>query len=232
MQGDYGIAGWLKNSFIDFPGTVSTVLFFSGCNLRCPYCQNPRIVRGEDTIIPWQTIKEHLKKRAGITEGVVISGGEPTIHACLPEFIEEVRSLGLKVKLDTNGLFPEAVERCSLDYLAMDLKTVPSRYVKLGSPFDDTEDRLRRSLSIVKKLGERAEVRITVAPGLVDKEVIASLGEMCDGVSRIYLQQFQNETELMDLAYMNLDPVPIETIRAYRDSIAQHAEQCVIRGYD
>ena len=121
-----GVAGWHKNSFIDFPGTVAAVLFFSGCNLACPYCHNPDIVKaGTSSLVRPDDIADFLEKRKGLIDGVVLSGGEPTLHACLAEAASFIRSLGYRVKLDTNGLLPDAVAAVKPDYLALDVKTAP-----------------------------------------------------------------------------------------------------------
>jgi pyruvate formate lyase activating enzyme len=232
MQSDDVIVGWLKNSFIDFPGTVSTVLFFRGCNCRCPYCHNPRIVRGDDPAISFLSIKEHLQKRRGLIEGVVLSGGEPTIHPALVPIADEIRMMGLQIKLDTNGLLPEVIDQCSPDYLAMDLKTDPSRYNEIGAPFENASERIMKSLSIVKDMGENAEVRITVAPGFIDETTACAMAVMLRGAAKVFLQQFQNDVELLDMTFMDKTPVPIERIRAYREIIAPHVGECRIRGYE
>ncbi|HAJ80497.1 MAG TPA: anaerobic ribonucleoside-triphosphate reductase activating protein, partial [Fibrobacteres bacterium] len=106
-----GITGWLKNSFIDFPGTVSTVLFFSGCNLRCPYCHNPQIVTNAFLPqIPLQEILDFFQHRKGLINGVVLSGGEPAMHETAQSIAAHARSMEYTVKLDTNGLLPEKIK--------------------------------------------------------------------------------------------------------------------------
>ena len=128
-----GIGGVQKNSFIDFPGTVSAVLFYNGCNLRCPYCHNPSLARGTETHgINAEEVNSFLEKRFGLLEGVAITGGEPTLYATLPALINHLRdTIGYKVKLDSNGLKPEVLENVTVDYLAIDFKTSPQRYSTL-----------------------------------------------------------------------------------------------------
>jgi pyruvate formate lyase activating enzyme len=127
---------------VDYPGCVAAVIFFSGCNLRCPWCHNGDLVRGLSAKSPGAMgigdAFAHLEKRGNVLDGAVLSGGEPTLHDdVLPDLIRRIKALGLKVKLDTNGTMPEALERLlagaetTPDYIAMDLKLAPERYREL-----------------------------------------------------------------------------------------------------
>ncbi len=227
-----GVAGWQKNSFIDFPGTVSAVLFFSGCNLACPYCHNPEIVKaGTSSLVRPDDIADFLEKRKGLIDGIVLSGGEPTLHACLTEAADYIRSLGYRVKLDTNGLLPDAAAAARPDYLALDVKTTPRLYAELlGSPYEDTEQRLARSVDMARSMGEQAEVRITIAPGIVDREIIREIGEFVNGVQKAFLQPMQSRGKLLDPSIAERAPVGEEEIAAFRDILAEYVEKCSIRG--
>ena len=224
------IAGWNKLSFIDFPGTVAAVLFFGGCNLRCPWCHNPGIVLDRYPGIDVSVVKEYLKKRRDFIEGVALSGGEPAIHAGLPGITDELRANKLKIKLDTNGLLPAMTERVRPDYLALDIKTIPSRYGELGCGYGDAEARLRRSVEIVKTMGKNAEIRITVAPRFVDGEVIAHLKKILSGVAKVFLQPYKNDGALLDPAFAKLEPYTIEQIQEFRKVLEPVVGECVIRG--
>jgi pyruvate formate lyase activating enzyme len=224
------IAGWTKLSFIDFPETISTVVFTAGCTLQCPYCHNPGIVRSEFSDINQQLIFDYLGKRREIIAGAVISGGEPTMHEDLPEFILALRGYGVKIKLDTNGLYPEMIEACSPDYLALDIKTVPDRYGLLGCPYDDALTRLSRSISIVNSMGKSAEVRVTVAPGFVDEAGVAGLGAMLAGVSRVFLQPCRFDVPLLDPSFAEKPPVSDEEIFRFQKMLAPAVGECLIRG--
>jgi pyruvate formate lyase activating enzyme len=227
-----GVAGWQKNSFIDFPGTVSTVLFFSGCNLACPYCHNPDIVRATTpALVPPGEIAAFLEKRKGLIEGVVLSGGEPTLHACLAQAVPEIKELGYRAKLDTNGLLPEVIRAIGPDYLALDVKTAPRLYQQLLScPYADTERRIASSVEIVRTMGESAEIRITVAPGIVDREIIREIGELVNGVKKAFLQPMKKKGKLLDPAMMEKDQISEEEIAAYRDILAEYVGNCQVRG--
>lgn len=128
------ILGFQKTTLLDYPGKLASLIFTGGCNFRCPYCQNGELVTGGDEAEPFceADILNHLKRRAGIIEGLVISGGEPTLQPGLVEFAEQVKALGIAVKLDTNGTNPDVVEmlinRGLIDYVAMDIKQCPEKY--------------------------------------------------------------------------------------------------------
>lgn len=224
------IAGWNKLSFIDFPGTIAAVLFSPGCNMWCPWCHNPGVVCDEYPEVDGSVVKEYLKKHYDMIEGVVLSGGEPTIHEELPETANELRALGLKIKLDTNGLLPAMISACNPDYLALDIKTIPSRYGELGCGYDDTEARLLQSVKIAKTMGKNAEVRITVVPQFIDEEVMTKLGEMLEGVKKVFLQPFKNDVPLLDPAFAKIDLYSIEKIREFRKILEPVVGECVVRG--
>ena len=121
------LGGLQKLTLLDFPGTVACTVFTVGCNLRCPFCHNPALVFNppEDMRISEDEFFAFLKKRQGILDGVAITGGEPLLHADIGEFIARIKSMGFKVKLDTNGTFPDRLEKIlaegNVDYIAMDL---------------------------------------------------------------------------------------------------------------
>ena len=151
-----------KTSFIDFPGIISAVLFFPGCNLRCPWCHNRELVLGNYREEDTSSIEEavvHIEKRQNVIRGVVLSGGEPTLFGDLGLLIKHIKTLGLKVKIDTNGLLPGVLKRlfdsqesCP-DYIAMDLKTVPDRYTEL-LPGTATDGPKADTVQEVKNPGE------------------------------------------------------------------------------
>ncbi|MGD9200793.1 MAG: anaerobic ribonucleoside-triphosphate reductase activating protein, partial [Chitinispirillia bacterium] len=223
---------WIKNSLIDFPGAVSTVLFFSGCNLRCPYCHNYQfVVAPSNTADQSEVIWEYLEKRKKLIDGVVLSGGEPTLQPNLKNIISEIRKLGLKVKLDTNGLLPEVVYDLTLDYLALDIKTIPSLYPQLlKADKEDIADRLQQSIKIVAEMKERAEVRITAAPRIISKEYVLVINELLYGVKRIYLQKVDLKNGvLLPSFFKSLNaPTAIE-LKEYQSILSSNGKSCYIR---
>jgi len=227
---DIGVIGWQKNSFIDFPGTVSTVLFFRGCNLRCPYCHNPDIVLNRLPYIPFSEIDAFLEKRKKVITGVVLSGGEPTLHADLPKIVEKIRLKGFLIKLDTNGLNPEMIKKCMPDYCALDIKTVPDGYAALGCALSDAAQRLSESIAIVKGMGNSGEVRITVVNPFVNNENINAIAEAIKGVSKVFLQKLVVKNQLLCSESLLVQNVPAEILEYYRSLVAEYTGICSIRG--
>jgi pyruvate formate lyase activating enzyme len=162
-----------KTSLVDFPGKVASVFFFSGCNLRCPWCHNPELVTGgAEGLVDPDTALAHIRKRRSVLGGVVLSGGEPCLHAELPEIIAEIRKLSLPVKLDTNGMVPDMLEKLldsaetSPDFIALDLKIAPSRYAEIAvTPGQTPGENLIKSAAIIRRSGIAHEYRSLALPG-------------------------------------------------------------------
>lgn len=230
MSGNHlGICAWLKNSFVDFPGTVSAVLFFEGCNLCCPWCHNPQIVKKQLPPVSFDEILTFLKKRSGLIDGVVLTGGEPTLHCHLKEVVETLHSLGLKIKLDTNGLNPSVVKNLPIDYHALDIKTVPSNYNELGYRLTDCEERLIESINLVRSMGERAEIRIPCASGFIDTEIAEGIAKLVEGVSKVYLQRINYNVEFLDNSFKDTIPVTDEQMNEFKKMFAKYTGVCEIR---
>ncbi len=233
MQGNLkGLGGWVKNSFIDYPGTVSTVLFFSGCNLRCPYCHNCSLLdKPPDISGRSDEFWKFLEKRKGLVDGVVISGGEPTLHPYLKEYIRELQQMGFKVKLDTNGLLPEVIEAFACDYVALDIKTEPGNYpALLKSPYNDEQTRLKKSIAIVKGMEKNAEIRITVANRIVTRQTICNLIPLLEGAQNVFLQPADLKLEILEPAFFeSLDRVSAEEMEEYRTLLSSVVGTCVVR---
>ena len=173
------VGGFQKLSFIDFPETIASVVFTQGCNWRCSWCHNPALVYPEqfESPIPEEEIFSYLISRKKYIEGVVVSGGEPTLQADLPDFLERVRALGFKTKLDTNGSRPdklaELLDRRLLDYVAMDIKSAPETYSRLiGVSVDICL--IEESVSRIKASGIPHQFRTTHIPHLhMDEDLVA-----------------------------------------------------------
>lgn len=189
------IGGFQKVSFIDFPETIASVVFTQGCNWRCPWCHNPRLVYADqfEDPIPEALILEYLKSRIGQVEGVVVSGGEPTLHTDLGEFMGNIRKLGLKTKLDTNGSHPEHLKTLLdanlLDYVAMDIKSAPESYNRLtGVKIDMTK--IVRSINLIQQSNIAHEFRTTRVPHLHSKEDFVGIKKLIGELDCIRIQEF------------------------------------------
>lgn len=169
------IGGIQKVSLIDFPGKISCVIFTQGCNFRCRYCHNPELVYPHlfKKEISYEIIFEYLKKRKGLLEAVVITGGEPTIHSNILDFIKEIKKLGYDVKLDTNGSNPEMLEEVIpfVDYVAMDIKTWFDRieYSKICGVEIDIR-KIVESINLIVNSKKLFEFRTTVDGVIISQD--------------------------------------------------------------
>jgi len=217
-----------KTSLVDFPNRVASVLFTPGCNLRCPYCHNWRIVvNPKPPFLNEETAMKILENRKKYVDAVVVTGGEPTIHNELPRFLRKLKERGFTVKLDTNGFHSQVLEECLsyVDYVALDVKTSLEKYPRLGA-VDTTE--FLRTTEILKTGKVDYEFRTTVVPSFVDAEDIARIGELVKGAKTLAFQQFIPE-DTLDKATMTIRPYPQETIHKYAEAMKQYASNIVLR---
>ncbi|MEK6816279.1 MAG: anaerobic ribonucleoside-triphosphate reductase activating protein, partial [Nanoarchaeota archaeon] len=147
------IAGFVKTSMVDYPGNIVSTVFLSGCNFRCPYCHNPNLVSSGPSNFSEEEVFGHLKMRIGLIDGVCVSGGEPTINPELVEFLKKIKSLGLLVKLDTNGSNPDMLRKILdeklVDYIAMDVKAAFDKYSEACGVSIDM-GRISKSIAMIK----------------------------------------------------------------------------------
>jgi len=221
-------SGIQKISLADYPNRVASVLFTPGCNLRCGFCHNWRIaVDPQPPFLQEATALELLETRKHYVDAVVITGGEPCMHKELPRFLAKLKERGFNVKLDTNGCFPDVLEECLgfVDYVAMDVKTSPEKYKRLG--VKDTAG-LFRTVEILKTGKVPYEFRTTIVPDLVTAEDVASIGEVVRGAQTMALQQFvPNDT--LDKSFQALRPYAPEEIRSFAKTMGTCAKNVILR---
>ena len=173
------IGGFLSLSLCDFPGKVAAVVFSNGCNFRCPWCHNGHLLRGADSpdhrVIPENEILSRLSELKNRLQGVVVTGGEPTIQPDLGDFIARIKSLGLLVKLDTNGSNPDIVRdlvgKGLVDFIAMDVKAPWAKYGLLTGLAESPADKVRETMSVIVESGLPHQFRTTrVTPLLTDDD--------------------------------------------------------------
>jgi len=228
------IVGFLKTSLLDWDGKVSAVIYLEGCNFRCPFCHNRDIVLpGRIEEVPFDRIKEYLVENADFLDGVVISGGEPTLNPDLLSLIKEIRSLGLEVKLDTNGTNPDMLDDLlgagMLDYVAMDVKApLDERYSHL-SGVDGDPELIRRSIGLIMSSGVDYEFRTTVVPVLIKEDDVEEIARAVKGARKYVLQQFRPNVTL-DAKLEALDPYPASRIRAMAETVRPYVRKVIIRG--
>ena len=197
------LGGLQKLTLLDYPGLVACTVFTVGCNMRCPFCQNASLVNRveEDNLLSEEEFFSFLKKRQGILDGVCITGGEPTLQPDLKEFIAKIKSMGYKVKLDTNGSFPDKVKEIldsgNVDFVAMDLKNTLERYAEtVGVPDFDTS-KILESIDIIRNSGVEYEFRTTVVSPLHRPEDFGKLAKLVEGSPRYFLQSFVDSGDLV-----------------------------------
>ena len=189
------IGGIQKLSLVDYPNKTCAALFTIGCNMRCGYCHNPELVLPERYAdnIPEDDIIAFLATRVNRLQGVTISGGEPTMHQDLPDFIRRVKAMGFLIKLDTNGTNPEVLKDLFADnllnYVAMDIKGSLARYQEIiARPIDTTD--IRESIDLIKKSGVDHEFRTTVVKSQISFQDFDEIGALIKGSPRFALQKF------------------------------------------
>lgn len=191
------LAGWQGTTLIDYPGRVASTVFAVGCNFRCPFCHNPELVLPERSsglaLLDPDELLARLDRRRGFLDGVVLTGGEPTLQEGLSAFVGRLKRSGYRVKLDTNGSRPQVVRSLLreglLDFVAVDVKAPPERYAEFtGRPSQPSD--VATSVEIVKASGVEYELRTTVAPGLTADDIRA-IARWVGPAARYVLQAFR-----------------------------------------
>ena len=233
------VAGLQRLSLVDYPNHLCAIVFLQGCNLRCPFCHNVALIPCEyepEEVYKerWEEVLDYLSHRKTFLEGVCITGGEPTLHADLPNAIHQIKSLGYKVKLDTNGTNPGMLELLlregQLDYVAMDVKTRLERYTELGLTTPDGIDRIRKSISLIISIAPDYEFRTTVVPGFVEEEDIRAIAKEISSARRYVLQAYRSEY-VFDPEHCPDWVHPPEKIRRFVELSRDAVGEVLVRGY-
>ena len=226
------IKGLQKTTLLDFPGKVACTVFTAGCNFKCPFCHNASLVISPDTsdTISEEEIFAFLKKRRGILDGVCITGGEPLLQRDIEDFIKKIRELGLAVKLDTNGAYPERlrsiIDNGLVDYVAMDIKNSKEKYALTAGADVDIE-KISESVRILMESDVEYEFRTTVARELHSPEDIQSIGEWIAGADRYFLQSFTDSGEIIGDGYSAYSP---QDMGALLETVKQYIPSSALRG--
>ncbi|MEE4609146.1 MAG: anaerobic ribonucleoside-triphosphate reductase activating protein [Desulfobacteraceae bacterium] len=230
------IAGLQKTSLIDYPGLVSCVIFLTGCNFACPYCHNPELARGHlpaGGAMALDALAAFLEERRGFLDAVVITGGEPTLSAELTDIGRAIKSLGYRLKLDTNGSRPKVLahllEAGLVDYLAMDLKTLPEEYAPHLSPRPCAQA-LTESIGIIRNSGLPHEFRTTCVRPFVDIDRIAAMARCIAGAPLYALQALQTES-LLNPDFFQTPPAPFTSseMAQLQAAAAPYVQRCILR---
>lgn len=212
------IIGFEKLTLVDYPEKVAAILFTGGCNMRCPYCHNGELVLHPDLFPPFSDdeIFSYLKKRKGVLDAVVISGGEPTLQSGLKEYVKKIKDTGLLVKLDTNGTRPDVVEdlvsSSLLDYVAMDVKNSLESYAMTCGVEDFDTSCVEETISFLKEGRVAYEFRTTVTRETHAEKNFISLASLLEGAEAYYLQNFvPNENTIVK----GFSPMSYEELNNY-----------------
>ena len=230
------ISGLQKLTLLDYPGTVACTVFTGGCNFRCPFCHNAALVLPEELSREneEEQVLSFLKKRVGILDGVAITGGEPLLHADMPAFLEKVRALGYKIKLDTNGSFPdrliELVRAGLVDRVAMDVKNAPELYAKTAGVAGLDLRPIERSKDFLLSGGVDYEFRTTVVRGLHTAESLAGAARWIEGAREYYLQQYRDSGHV--LTPEGLGSFSAEEMHALADAVRPIVPTVQVRGVE
>lgn len=197
------IQGFQKTTLLDYPRHVAATVFFGSCNFRCPFCHNGDLVLSPHLppAFSRSDILAYLRKRKHILDGVCITGGEPTLQPDLAPFLEDIRQLGLSIKLDTNGYRPDVLkELCQaglVDYVAMDIKGAPSQYASICGLSQMDFSRIEDSVDFLKGCGLAYEFRTTVVRQLHQKSDFEAIGVWLSGAKAYYLQGYQDSPQVI-----------------------------------
>ncbi|MBR2908787.1 MAG: anaerobic ribonucleoside-triphosphate reductase activating protein [Clostridia bacterium] len=226
------IYGLEKLSLVDYEGMMCATVFTGGCNFNCPFCHNAGLIRKEVDKLDTKDVLNYLGERKRLLDAVTVSGGEPTLEEGLADFIKQVKCMGYKVKLDTNGTRPEVlknlIEQNLLDYVAMDIKNNFEDYAPITGVCFNWVDRVKESLRILKDSNVNYELRTTLVKEYHKMNNILQLSEDLKGEKVLYLQKFVDSGNINQAGLSEIDK---ETAKKYQEILQKNVEKVVLRGY-
>ena len=229
------IHGFQKTTLLDYPGKVACTIFLGGCNFRCPFCHNGDLVLcpNDVPVISEETVFSHIKKRQGILEGVCITGGEPCLQPDLADFIQKIRALGLPVKLDTNGYYPDVLKSLVtsglIDYVAMDIKQCVEKYNFISQMCGFDVTRIKESVSFLLERHVPYEFRTTVVKELHQAEDFRAIGRWLAGADAYYLQSYKNSEQVITPGFSSYS---YEELKELQSLVLPYISNTKIRGVD
>lgn len=229
------IKGFINQTLIDWEGKIASEVFLPGCNFRCPVCHSAHLVLSPNTLesIPFYSVRDFLKEQKDWIDGVVISGGEATMHAEIESLCSEFKQLDIAVKIDTNGSFPEVLEalidKRLVDFVAMDVK----------APLDDTYRAITgvevdlaaigKSIALLQKGEVEHEFRTTVCSFFLDKSDVINIARTIDGARRYVLQEFKGGS-CLDPTLNDYQSFTRDELKDIAVDAAKYVSACYVRG--
>ena len=229
----FNIHGFQKMTMLDFPGKVACTAFTAGCNFRCPFCHNASLVTkiNNEEIYSQEEIFDYLNKRKGVLDGICITGGEPLLYDGIVEFIKKARELGLLVKLDTNGSFPEKlkhlIDNGLVDYVAMDIKNSKEKYAETIGLKEYDLSNVEKSVAILLEGKVEYEFRTTIVAEYHTTQDIVAIGNWIKGAKRYFLQNFVDSGNLIG---SDMHAVSKEFMKELQIEAAKFVEKVELRG--
>jgi len=228
------IGGFQGFSLIDYPDKISAIVFTQGCNFRCPYCHNPELIdtkRSRSDRFKEEEILSFLERRQGKLEAVTITGGEPLLQAGLEGFLLKVKGLGYLAKLDTNGSFPQRLEKIleskTVDYIAMDIKTSLDKYESVVRKKVETAQILK-SIRLIMDSELDYEFRTTVVKPLFEKDDFIKIGQLVKDC-RLYVLQGFVSSKTLDDECLDMHSYSDEELACFKQIMEGFVQRCTIR---
>lgn len=236
------ISGLQKTTLLDYPGHIACTIFFGNCNLRCPFCHNMELVLNPEHFPTFtiDSILEFLRERKGKLNGVAVTGGEPLLNKDIGDLLRPIKELGYSIKLDTNGFFPEMIEKLIdeklVDMFAMDIKAGWTNYLKVagidlehsGEPAN-WQEKVKKSISLLMNKASDYEFRTTCVKGLHTESDFFEIKDMIKGAKKYFLQDYKAAPDMEDLPFK---PFSRNELEHFKDIVKDSVEFVDIRGVD
>jgi pyruvate formate lyase activating enzyme len=229
------ILGLQKTTLLDYPGKIASTIFTGGCNFRCPYCHNRDLVITPSDAMAYslEEIFDHLNKKAKVLDGVCITGGEPTLHKDLPDFIRQIKDMGFLVKLDSNGTNPDMInyliENGLIDYMAMDIKHSKKKYNSIACMNNFDLKPIEDSVEILKAGKIDYEFRTTIMRECHDHSDMEEIGQWLAGAKAYYLQSYRESEQVIKPIF---SPHSLKTLEEFLEILRPNIPNTFIRGVD
>ncbi|MCQ2397989.1 MAG: anaerobic ribonucleoside-triphosphate reductase activating protein [Sphaerochaetaceae bacterium] len=223
-------SGFQKTDLINYPSNIAATVFVRGCNFRCPYCHNPSLVLPDEyseEVHCEQEIFDYLEQRRSFIDGLVVTGGEPTLYPELPEFVLKVKGMGFSVKLDTNGTNPQMIDflvKSSLvDYVAMDIKAPLEKYHLFSVAEADCAEKVVKTMEILRNSQVEYEFRTTCPEDILSKEDFTEIAKMLKKNEHWFLQVF-NPRVTLDPSFAKVRSYTEEELKAIANNLKKYAD--------